>query len=269
MNCNKCGFKLPEDSNVCPFCGQPVEAAATTNTAANMVFAALKDKLFFVLCVLITANAALSLLNGSVPLLQILFAVFLWLTYASAQKGFVDAKNLRCVSGTVYAQYVILNVCSIIIMVCGVIFAAAMSLLSGIPEFTSALEEVLSAFEFTLNGIPQAITASAGWIVGLIFILAGVIILVINLLAMRKIHRLAKSVYIGVMSSNPNFEGAGAVKIWLIVLGVFTAFSAVSNLVALQIVPALTVGCEAAATVIAAILVGKHLEPKDIYTPQV
>lgn len=263
MNCSKCGFKIPDDSKVCPFCGQAVDSVSV-NTAANVVFAALKDNLFLAICILITANSAIMLLTGSIQLLQILFAVFLWLTYASAQRGYVDAKNLRCVSGTAYAQYVIINVAATIFIVSGILTAVTFSSIVNTAEFMDVLNATLAEFDLSLNDVPQAIISAAEWIFGLVFVIAGAVVLVINLLGMRKIHRFAKSVYMGVMYQNPNFENPIGAKNWLMAFGVLSGLSAISSLMNSQTLSALAIGCEAAATIIASILIGKYLVKNDV-----
>lgn len=276
MKCNNCGFESERDFEYCMNCGAaadknavPVEAVSL-NPAADKVMNALKDRLFLVICILMTASCVLSL-NGGLPLINILITVFLWLTYADAQKGFASENHLRNISGTVYANYVITNVACGILIVCGVLLGAIFALFANTPEFISELEAVLSEYDFSEFGInmadiPQGFGLIMGWIIAFVFIAIAAIGLVFNLLGMRKIHRFAKSVYQGIMYQNPNFENPRAAKNWLLFFGICSAISAVSSLTSGSITSVLTAGCIAASEIIAYILIDKYLVEKINYT---
>ena len=106
MKCNQCGFEAAQDSLFCPQCGERmVQDASGRSGFADQLLPALKDPLFLVVCILLSISCLLSLSAGSVPLIDILITVFLWLTYAQARKDIADAGHLRCVSGALYAQY--------------------------------------------------------------------------------------------------------------------------------------------------------------------
>lgn len=281
MKCNNCGFEFQEEVRFCPVCGQPMQASQPTeppynepqyaqpqpaaqdgvNIAASKIFTVLKDKLFFVICILMTTDAALSVFGG-VDVLKVLFAVFLWIVYSSAQKGYVDAKNLRCVSGTVYANYVIINVACGILAVCGALLSVMMVFSSEVSDF---LDEIISPIGGWQGILPQPeineVIVGAAWLIGVIFVLSALVMLVLNLLGMRKIHRFVKSVYMGVMTQNPNFENPNGVKTWLMVFGVLSGLSALMSLIGFNIFEASAAGCEAAASIISSILIGKYFMP--------
>ena len=275
MKCNNCGFENQKDFGYCPNCGapkaveQPVAEqpqtveAVSLNPAADKILWALKDNMFLVLCILMSASCVLSLIGG-LPVINILITIFLWLTYADAQKGFANEKHLQCVSGTVYASYIITNVACGILIACGVIFGAIFSLFANTPEFISGFEAALSEYEFSELGvefadIPQALLATAGWFIGFLFIFIAAIGLVINLLGMRKIHRFAKSVYQGIMYQNPDFKNPRAAKNWLLFFGICSAISTVTSLTSGNITSILATGCTAASEIIAYILIDKYL----------
>ena len=98
-----------------------VQDASGRSGFADQLLPALKDPLFLVVCILLSISCLLSLSAGSVPLIDILITVFLWLTYAQARKDIADAGHLRCVSGALYAQYVIVYVVAGLLLVVGVI----------------------------------------------------------------------------------------------------------------------------------------------------
>ena len=261
MKCTNCGYELQDDSLFCTNCGAQLAPAAPYAPENNKVLAMLKDSLFLVSCILVTVAAGLKLIGGEgIPVIETLFTIFLWLTYSQAAKGIADEKHLRCVSGTVYADYIITNVAAIIVIVCGVIVSAALGLLGGNLEFMSQFTFELEKEFPGQEDLVRTIFGAFGWLIGLIFVIAGVIILVINILGKKKIHRFVKSVYQSL--SNPYMEIANprAARGWLIFLGVCSGVSAISNtsINLASVLPAIADGCLAATTIIAAVLVGKY-----------
>lgn len=280
MKCKNCEFEYSEQYDYCPNCGAPNAAeqpvseqpqtveAVSLNPAADRVMSALKDNGFLALCILMSISCVLSL-SGGLPLINILLTIFLWLTYADAQKGFANEKHLQCVSGTVYASYVITNVASIILIVCGVLLGVLVGIFAGTAEFAAGFNEAISQYDlgefaFSYEDIPQVLMGLIGVLIGVVFVVMGVIALVINVLGTKKIHAFAKSVYMGIMFQNPNFLNARAAKGWLLALGVLSAIGAALT-VSSEPVVAIASGCEAAAAIIAAILIEKHLMEKQQY----
>lgn len=265
MKCERCGFETEENVQFCPICGTAVNAVSaepiSVNPAGDRVLMALKDRLFLAICILLSVSSVLSLAANGLPLLNILFSVFLWLTYAQSRKNIPDVQHLRSISGVTYAYYVIMNVASIIFIVCGVIFGAALSAVAGSEEFLEVLEESfleagVSAAEL---GIPLDALGAFGWMFGIAFVIAGVMVLITNLLGIRKIHRLAKSVYVSVDYCTLNIENARGAKNWLMFFGIVGVISAASTIANGDTIGALAVGTNAAAIIIASVLVNKYL----------
>lgn len=275
MKCKNCDFENLSGAEYCTNCGNPMNdnntcqvEAVSLNPVADKVMPALKDKLFLALCVLMTISCILSL-NGGIPLINILLTVFLWLTYADAQKGFVNEKHLQSISGTVYANYVIINVGAILFMICGVIVGFGMTILSGTEEFATEFNEALSMYDFgeysfTYEDIPQEFIEFVGIMIAVAFVIGAIIMLVINIMGYKKIHTLAKSVYTGIMYQNPEFKAVRSAKNWIMFFGVCAAIGAVVSIMSQPII-ALAAGCEAAATIIASTLIDKYLVVKPQY----
>ena len=272
MKCKNCGFEYGEQYDYCPNCGtqnaveqptkQPVAEAVSLNPVADKVMSALKDSGFLVLCILMSISCVLSL-KGGFPLINILLTIFLWLTYADVQKGFANEKHLQSISGTVYASYVITNVVSIILIVCGVLFGVLVTAFAGTEEFAQGFDMAISQYDlgefaFSYEDIPQGLMGFAGVFIGGAFVFIGAIALVINILGTKKIHAFAKSVYMGIMLQNPNFQNPRAAKNWLMFFGVCSAIGAVLSVFSEPVV-AIASGCDAAATIIASVLIDKHL----------
>lgn len=280
MKCSNCGFENQQNFEYCVNCGTEmpkVQSAQTEpvgiepvslNPAADKVMNALKDSMFLVLCILMSVSCVMSIAIGNVPLLNILITVFLWLTYADANKGFASENHLRSVSGTVYASYIITNVACGILIACGVLLGVMNSVIDGADILTELL------VEFGISGISsdmsdlmsQEMLGHIGIVLAIVFVLIAVICLVINLLGMKKIHRFAKSVYMGIMFQNPNFENSRAAKNWLLFFGICSAISAMTSLAGGSVVATLATGCSAASAIIASILIDKYLVSENYYT---
>lgn len=265
MKCEKCGYESQQDFSFCPTCGAAVQEAAPqesivpTNSAADKILRVLQDQLFFVLCILISACCALQLIGGNFDVLTILFTIFLWLTYAQARKGVADVKQLRCLSGTVYAQYILVNVGAILIIVLGVILGAAFGVLVSDPTI---LNELLSAFDaasIDTATLAQVFGSLSGVVIFIIFAFIGAAMLVVNLFSTRYIHRFAKSVYQSVESGALELKHAKTAYGWLLAFGIIDGLSFLGTLGSGDFAAILAGGATCAAPIIAAVLIKKHL----------
>ena len=217
MKCSNCGYESQEDFIYCTNCGTAVvnAPAVSLNPVADRVLAALKDKMFLAICILMSATTALTIISGSgLPIINILITIFLWLTYSHAAKNYANPDQIRNISGTIYASYIISNVVAILVIVVGVLVALSFALLKNTAElidgFYLALEE--AQVDLGALNLTEEILLILGWAIGFVFVLAGAIILVFNLLGMRKIHRFVKSVYVGILTQNGAFEKPRAAK---------------------------------------------------------
>lgn len=265
MKCEKCGYESEQDFSFCPTCGAavqetaPQESIVPTNSAADKILRVLQDQLFFVLCILISACCALQLIGGSFNVLTILFTIFLWLTYAQARKGVADVKQLRCLSGTVYAEYVLVNVLSILLIVFGAIIGAAFGILVSDP---TSLNEILSTFDAVSVDtamLTQVVGSLSGIVIFIIFAFIGAVMLVVNLFSTRYIHRFAKSVYQSVESGALELKHAKTAYGWLLAFGIFDGLSFLSTLGSGDFAAILASGAACAAPIVAALLIKKYL----------
>ncbi len=260
MKCTNCGFEQEQQFNYCPNCSKPTESVVgewAVNPAAERILKVFKDKLSLVLCILMTVASAFPLITGQLPVINILFTVFLWLTYSKSTKDIADEKKLRCVSGTVYANYVITNVVSVILIVCGVVIALALGLVANSEAIMNSIKIELGSVAPFVNQLPASLFSIAGWIIRFVFIIVGVVLLVLNLLGMRKIHAFTKSVYQGIIYHKDEFVSPASVKNWLIFYGVMSGLSALLSISA-DFSSAISSGCIAASQIIAAILINKY-----------
>lgn len=267
MKCVNCGYETAQDYAFCPECGtavQPVTPPAVTpeqpgNPAAETVLQALKHPLFLVLCILMSAYCALTLVSTGPDVLTILFTIFLWLTYAKSREDIADAGHLRCISGTFYANYIITNVFAILVIVMGVILGLALSLIGSDPAF---INELISALDLGAE-VTSLLGQFSGAVIGIIFLVgltvAGVLMLTFNLFANHRIHRFAKSVYQSVQTGRLELQHSKAAHSWLWVFGIFSGISLLGELRSGELVPILRGAVDCAMPIIAAILVKNAL----------
>lgn len=253
MKCTNCGFESELSYPVCPQC----QAEVQPNPAAHKILPALKDPLFLAICILMSVSCVLSLAAGNVPLVNILITVFLWLTYAQSRKGIADAKHLRCVSGAVFADYVITYVSAGLVVLVGVIFTAAFGFIAGDPTF---LETLLSGFaDVDYAAVAQAFAIIPSGIILFIFIFAAAIIVVVNIFSLRYIHSFAQSVYQSIETGVLKLKHATAAKVWMFIIGGSSAISCFSSLADGQLQSFLSSAASGAVGIIAGLLIHKYL----------
>lgn len=282
MKCVHCGYEFGDGFAFCPHCGRPLpqesdpqavpQESAVPNEKSGLAIAhvlqVLKDPLFLVICILLSISALINLFSGALPLLEILAAVFLWLTYARSRDNIADEKLLRCVSGVTYAVYVIYNVAAVMLMVAGVCLAAfsvpaeRMFLdLMGRAEIMELLGSLTELEEHHLSMATQdlvTLLASAFVRISVEALVSGVILLIINIAGIRNIHRFVKSVYKSLEADQIRFDKCRQAKTWLMVYGVYTALTAIPPLTVANTTGFLAAATSAATLVIASILVKKH-----------
>ena len=266
MKCPNCLYETEQPITFCPKCGVQVAPAPQTefvppvNYAANRATALVRDKLFLAMCILITIGTVFSM-----SVMNILFTIFLWLTFAQGRKGFVTNKHLRCVSGVTYANYVIFYVSSITILVCSLLYIGLYGL--AVSSDSTLIETPLAYYIPQISSIiPAEISQILDYftfgsfllIFGIIFAVFGVAMLLINIFANRKIHRLAKSFYQGIETGSLEVYKPRAVKNWLIVFAVFSGISTVSSL-SQGLSQGIYFGTITAVEIIAVILINKYL----------
>lgn len=251
MKCTNCGFESEMDYPVCPQCQAQLQA----NPAAEKILGILKDSLFLAVCILMSAVCGLSFIAGSVPLINVLITIFLWLTYAQSKKGIADPKHLRCISGAVYANYVITYVLAGLVALMGVIFGAVFGMAFSDANMIDSIVSGLGDVDVSL--VTDLLSTLPGIIVTVAFILAAAIIIVLNVFSLRYIYRFAKSVYQSIEAGELELKHTGAAKIWLFIYGGFTVIAFLTNLGG-DLIPALCSAAEAAAAIIAGVLINKH-----------
>lgn len=231
MKCNNCGFENNHDANFCLSCKTELtKQPATLTPFAQTVHSALTDKLFLALCIAVSAVAVFSLFSQGINLLAVLATIFLWILFSKAKKGNVDVKNMRNISGTVYAGYVIICIEAIVVTVLGSL--SLIAAIVGIAGTFSASNWLIPSDEFE---------AFLNWLVAVPTLVLSLFIFLVNVRALRKIHRFAKATYQGVDNSDTDVTRlAKSTKTWLWVLAIICALSGIANLISDDLIVEIT-----------------------------
>ena len=262
MKCLNCGLEYSNEFAFCPNCGAaaPMAEPVSLNPVADRVTSALRDNLFLALCIAFTVSTGLSVIMGGINVIFILLTVFLWIAYSKASSNNDPTDALRCISGTVYAQYIIDNVAAILLMVFGsiltVTFLNAKNLTKMVAETMSELTEELEEV------IPEIETYGAEAftilfrLIGPLLIAVGIIILLINFFSVRKIHKFLKTTYLSMSFRAPFIEKIKTTRNWLIAFAVYyglATFSVMTNILSL-----LTNGGVFVSLILAVIIINKY-----------
>ena len=255
MKCTNCGFENRDDFTFCANCGtQKTPEPTVLNVAETRVLNIVNSKLFLALCILLTIASGLSVLIGKIQIIPLLLTIFMWMAYSNGQKGKVSFNDFHRISGTVYANYVIVNVVAIIFIILGFIFTAFFGLLD-LPE---TLVNISPDLEELLTKLPNLSVGALSIFLGVVFIFAGIVALVANILLMRKIHRFTKEFYTKIITGEPQFLFAKTAKNCLIFLAVVNGIEAISTF-SNSFISGLIASSLVAATILTIIVIDKYI----------
>lgn len=232
MNCKYCGSQLPYGAKFCSDCGHKTDEREYLPTAAydsqpivtplyQKTLSAIGSGMFLAACILVSVG---TLFTFSV--IHILLTIFMWLLYSQGRKGVADARHLRCISGTIFAQYVIryviLGCCALI----SLLFIAYPTVIN------STFLKILETFGAANLGdaLIQYNVLVLSWVVGIIFLLIVVVGFVFNICGYRKIHLFFKTLHTNVASGCDAELPVSGAAAWMMVFGIFAGIGALSSL---------------------------------------
>ncbi len=252
MKCSKCGIETEEDFSFCPNCGSPAESPLGTQPYTYPITAMLKDTLFLVICILMSAATVFSFVGGSIPIIATLETVFLWIIYARMRiNGTPDPQSMRWLSGTIFASYIVNWVVVGLIAVTGVLSSMV---LGYIVNNYWLFEEYFGRMSESVFSI---ISASSGFLMVAMLAVAA-FVAVINYFSTRSFHKLAKSMYESVERGTVELQLLGRARTWLMVAGVLSGIGALMSLAFGDSVSFFGSGCAAASNVVAYVLLAKY-----------
>ncbi|MBQ4117084.1 MAG: zinc ribbon domain-containing protein [Clostridia bacterium] len=273
MKCSYCGFESNRDYQYCPQCGAVMEkkdAGFTPPPQTDFVYetptpqpehkivTALKDKLFLVVCILISACCGLSFLGGGLPIIRIFLTVYMWVAYSQTKNNTLNPNHIRNISGTVYASYVVNNVLGVFFIVFGLLFSVLITFITSNAELLTKFYEELEATVGSeiVDLFSQYFVTFAG-LIGVVISVMGIILIVINIVGRKTIHKFIKSTYMNMGMPTEQIQKASKAYVWLLVFGIFNAVSALSSSGDGALMIFLSEAAYSAALIITAILVKK------------
>lgn len=248
-----------------PNCEQVQSEVVIEMKQPDPVLTALQHPLFLVICILISAGCGLGIFSGNFSVIHVLLTIFSWLAYAKGRNGVADAGHLRCISGTVFASYVIQFILFGLIALCGILVAGLLLILgTNVSWLQWGLEQIdpeLVPDIYDASG-QIALTVFAFIIAG-IFLFIAAFGIIINILGYRKFHKFAQSVYLSVGAEKPVFYKPKTVQGWAIAFGVVYGLSALSALPDFQLFAFLSNASFSAVFIVSSFWINKNFSNKD------
>ena len=235
--------------------------------------------LFLAICILVTVSFGVLLFSGHFDLFKMLFMIALWVTFGAANKKQAPISGIKFSSGLVMAEYIISYVICACVIISGIAmlsihfafgytFEDVVNQIVNIPTSYSGYSfEIIDEFKYFVSnfyynfvngisriGINDAIAHSVLFITAAVSVVTcGIIALVINVIFTRRIHHFASSLYKNAQDESVPVESAKITRVWLMIIGVFTAFGIFNG-------NFITVGTTAAATICGSVWVGKYFK---------
>lgn len=254
MKCVNCGHDNEENARFCQGCGAALET--NRNSLSELMLQLLNDNMFMVLCILLSVSVGFSLITANFSVVNILMTIFLWLVFAQSKEGNSSPKHMRCVSGTIFASYIIQWVLCCIYALTGLFFTVLyfMSKDRLWEAFYSEFGSYFGKYFGVFNSVADVV---------LILFSIGLIIMAIvgaclNAFGRRTIHRFAQSLYKNLEYGQANVVKCGAAQAWMIVYGVINALSAALSLSGGNLSTFLEKGCMSTVFIMGSVLVNKY-----------
>lgn len=276
--CKKCGQQIDDDALFCPRCGQKQEEPGaydapkmqafsyndfngTDEKTSDAVFpqalSLVKDELFLFVCVLMSVSSLMGLVNRSLPVITILYTVFLWIIYLDGRKNITDPAHIRYLSGTIFATYVINWILAGLAVLMGLGFTTVLAAVNSAGGFDTILN--LSEYDPEIINAFNLLSSLSGTVVLLFCLGIAVVVAVLNLFGRRIVHRFVKANYKCMQEANTVVLDSGVVSKWLMIMGIVSAVSEIAGIFGGLTATMASNLCFAAAMIIASILVKKHM----------
>ncbi len=242
MFCKNCGKEIVDNSLFCTFCGAeqgekaPMKQGDGTASIFHSVCASNNFHLltlFFLISV--CASALISVAAGTLPLpiIEIFIIVALFKLEKLAKSGSPlseFASPLKTFRVIIKIYQVLSWIVAVILFVCGVITLFAGGALAGGGIATLA-DEFLA--EVDLAELEPFVSALGGMFVGflgIIFIVIGVVMALLNIFMYGSFFKTAESAELSAKTGDIYFTSLSTTRAWLIVSAVLNGISALSSL---------------------------------------
>lgn len=222
---------------------------------AEKIKAIFASKSFLTATIAYTVVAGASVIWGTVDVFAILFTIGMWLAYASASKSSSPLKDMKFLSGVLKAYYIVSIIGIVCLIVAGIIMIfvgpSVMKMENQIMEAIKAMDQVAeldlgsivvngnsySSLEELFNFISQSLEIKIATFIGIVivslgvfFIIAAVISIIINELFIHKLRKQLEKAIDALASGTDTELRLSGIRGWFVTIGVFAAISALSIL---------------------------------------
>lgn len=258
MKCMNCGSENTGSNQFCYACGSPLPSQQSSQT--EQALRLLRDNLFLIMCILYSICIVFTLISCSLPIIETITAVFLWLLFAQGRAQNVNIKHMSCISGLLFVTYVLNWVCYCLTILASC-FIAFLSFFINIAwlqgMFYSALKPFMSESSMFFDILAYASNALL-LIVSIALVIVAIIGLVFNVLGWRSIHRFAQSLYKNLENGQKHIVKIHKAQTWLLIYGIFSAIGAVAGITTMNPSAFLASACLAATRILGSVLIQRH-----------
>ncbi|MBR5338421.1 MAG: hypothetical protein IK152_10605 [Lachnospiraceae bacterium] len=215
------------------------------------------DSLFLAVCVLYSVNVGCAIfgwLSFSLPVIEILFTIFLWMAYAAAKKNRIFPKDVRRISGTVLALKIVRIVEAAFVVIVGFLLKGLMGFFAS-ESFAKLFMKKKPEIQEYLR-IAEPVFSLMGTVFLITMIVCAVIALVLAILGIGSIHKFVKTAYRSAETGTLEIKGRKGACGWLIAFGILYGISALSIL--FYVTGAVQYGTLCAAYIILSKLINKY-----------
>ena len=229
---------------------------------AEKIRALFASKAFLTATIAYTVMAGAALIWGTLDVFSILFTIGMWLAYTSASKAMHPLKDMKFLSGVVKAYYIVSIIGIVFLILAGVLLIiSGPSVANAESEVQNIIDTVDRNFVFNWNSVvvDEEVTISSlgGFllyvssmlemsvakflgtfmvIMGIVFIFAAVISILINEFFIHKLSKQMKRAVTALELGTDTELKLGGIRVWFIVIGVLSAISTLSVLTSFDLI---------------------------------
>lgn len=228
---------------------------------AEKIRSTFASKAFLTATIAFTVVAGASLILGTIDVFTVLFTIGMWLAYTSASKSGFPLKDMKFLSGVVKAYYIVAIIGIVCLLISGVLLIAigpsVMKAEGEVREMIDVIDQNL-VFDWSSVVVEEGVTISSlgGFllyvsttlemsvatfigmfmvVLGVILIVSAVISILVNEFFIHKLSKQMKKTVAALELGTDTELKLGGIRGWFIVIGVFSAISALSVLTAFDI----------------------------------
>ncbi len=189
------------------------------------------DGKFLAVCVLYSVSVACSIfgwLSFSLPVIEILFTIFLWMAYAAAKNNKILGKDVKKLSGTVFALEIVRIVDAVVMVGVGFLFNLLFGFF-GSENFARMILKSPAEIKRYVQ-ITQPLMELMSLIMMIVVGVCAIIIILMAVLGIGAIHKFVKTAYKSADTGVLEIKSRKTASGWLIAFAIIYGLSALSIL---------------------------------------